>query len=704
MKTSNAKKISVQGHGLNFRDVPEGNIVDLRPVSPPPPPSAPKPPVLRRMQLPSPSRAALTFLGVALILVLPMAGLGIWNAFHATKGKVLGASTEAYEALANAKDAAERLDLRLAEQEFNRAAEGFRAARSDIGQFETVASALATVLPAAGTVRSGTALLKAGEAMAEAGRRFTAIVEPLLTAEQQGAINFPDFLGRANEHLDPALNATAAALAALRGVDASDVPSEYRSSILSLQQALPRLQAALTRFRDQTAVVLDLLGSHRAQRYLVLLQDNLELRPTGGFLGSLALVDVTNGNVTKLTAPGGGSYDFKGQLKDRYVSPEPLHLVNPDWQLQDTNWWPDFPTSAQTTLRFFESSGGPSVDGVIAMTPDLVLDLLRETGPVDLPGEPVTTVTAENFFATVFAAEAANEERPKQILADLLPVMLDRLFLTASTDKVALLTTFQRALTEKHLLFFFPDAERQAPVARLHWDGAVEAAPYDYLQVVDTNIGGGKTDGVIDETISHHATISADGTVDVTMTITRVHGGMPSDPLYGKTNTDYVRVYVPKGSVLTAAEGFSRIDPKRSLLPDPSGTTAPFLAEIEGRPVIDEQTGMRVSEEFGKTVFANWLEVQAGSTARATLTYRLPFRVLAKRTLFKRTAGEYSLFVQKQAGANRRFLIHQLDAPAAYALRWVGPESSAAATGENGLQWSQPLTTDTLFGAIFDPR
>lgn len=75
--------------------------------------------------------------------------------------------------------------------------------------------------------------------------------------------------------------------------------------------------------------------------------------------------------------------------------------------------------------------------------------------------------------------------------------------------------------------------------------------------VVNTNIGGGKSDANIKQTVEHQAVVQSDGSIIATVIITRAHEGIDdSDSLLGQLNSNYIRVYVPEGSELLDSGGF----------------------------------------------------------------------------------------------------------------------------------------------------
>lgn len=697
--------IPVNRQSVDFLNVPQKNVVDLRPQMPEVPAGGRKASSRTR----TPFRKAAKFFGIALLVTLPIAAASIWQWADSVKGDVLGESTEAYHSMERAAEALSALDGHLASEEFSKAEDAFTDARSGIKQANTLFQGIADVLPIASKLKSGDALLAAGEHIASAGEHIATMLAPLVvssTPETEPTQTIASVVSALHEESQPILDDLDAAATALRNVKSGDLPEEYQATFSKIEGILPELQEEIRRSRLSSEFLLDLLGTRKTKRYLMLFQNNLELRASGGFLGSLALVDVANGTVTKLEVPSGGTYDYQGQLSERVIAPEPLHLVNPHWQLQDANWWPDFPTSAKKVLWFYEKSGGPTVDGVIAMTPELLVRLLQVTGPIDMTEKYGVVIDADNVISeTLLAIDAEKEgSKPKQIIGDLLPRILDTLFTAKIHDQLSVLATFGASLNERHLMFFFPDVEKQQQNIELGWGGAIIPAVKDYLMVADTNIGGGKTDGVIDETIEHRADIKADGTVEVTVSVTRTHHGDPSDKFTGTRNVDYMRFYVPKGSVLKSATGFERIDPKRFQLPDEGYVQDELVRAVEGNPIIDAASGTFIGEQFGKTVFANWVGVGPGEAARVSMSYTLPFRLNVKDGWWKSSSDTYSVLFQKQPGTTARFLVSNVSFPDSYAVERLVSHADDIMQGEGSIDLTTPLDLDQAYGVVFSPK
>ena len=158
------------------------------------------------------------------------------------------------------------------------------------------------------------------------------------------------------------------------------------------------------------------LALFRDGKYLVLFQNNAELRSSGGFIGSYAVVDVSNLAIKNISFNTNIlALDRQFTDKNFVQAPAPLakFLKNQSWQLRDSNYDASFPEASQDILNFYSRETGDSVDGVIALNAQVIVDLLKLTGPIKLDQYNLT-VTADNFYdVTQFQVEKAYFQIPK---------------------------------------------------------------------------------------------------------------------------------------------------------------------------------------------------------------------------------------------------------------------------------------------------
>lgn len=162
------------------------------------------------------------------------------------------------------------------------------------------------------------------------------------------------------------------------------------SDLVSLREASGDIDHLLSLF-------LQVAGFKESKTYLVLLQNSAELRPTGGFIGSVAVASFSDGRLTNLDVED--VYTFDGQLKGHVDPPGPVRdlLGQEHWYLRDSNWDPDFLEAGSRAAWFYEKETGTNVDGVVAINSSFITRILAATGPVDVP-DYNDRITADNFY------------------------------------------------------------------------------------------------------------------------------------------------------------------------------------------------------------------------------------------------------------------------------------------------------------------
>ena len=649
---------------------------------------------------PSLLKSTVGFGMVIMLIILPVYLVSLYHEAKEVEGRVLGISTDAYDYLKEAGSLASSSDFTEASNSFTQAAQSFASARYQLEQSGGVLVDIARLVP--NKAKTADSLLAAGQKLSTAGASFTGIIEKMENLQinplEKDSESLTDFLVYIQTELDPVMMEMKSAVSDIKNVRIKDLPEQYQNTMTIIKNNLPALENGMDSLNSLSSVMLEILGHSKQQRYLLIFQNNRELRPTGGFIGSLALLDIYKGKIQNLEVPGGGVYDLAGQLTDKIISPKPLWLVNPHWNIQDSNWFPDFPTSVEKLEWFYEKTGKSSIDGVIALTPEVIVDLLEITGPIAMP-EYDTAIDAENFIRTMqYQAEVAydrEENKPKKLIGDMLPKLFDRVFDSETKDFLAVIDVFSRSLSDKAMLMNFHDTNIQDQIAAMSWAGQIKDTDKDYLMVVATNIAGGKTDHVVEQLVTHQAEIDVDGSIINQVTIQRSHTGNQLDLFEGQDNVSYLRTYVPEGSELISVEGYDEMPTFRYLLPDEDAVNDDLLREVEQNSIIDETTGTRITNEFGKTVFGSWMSIAPGETQKLIIRYKIPFE-LDFGGLFD-NADDYSLFVQKQPGQQNSYLISNIVLPDSLEFLWL---QEGLAVRANQSEYATDLDGDKYYGLL----
>ncbi|NQU83624.1 MAG: DUF4012 domain-containing protein [Parcubacteria group bacterium] len=658
---------------------------------------------IRERILPRPLRwreAILVFVIVAAAIILPLRLFLTYEGLVDVKKAIMSAGEAA---LGHVSLAFEDPSLSGREEVFTKVEEQLSFANGQIGEINFILRNLISILPEKGEqFRSGQYLLNAGTELSYAAsvlnNRFNQFENTEKIAEKfsyvkLGVAESLPHLENAKKHLDE--------------VDENILPDGARDGVIQIKKMVDGVLLGADEFLKVSDIILNILGVDEPRRYLLIFQNNNEIRPAGGFIGSFAEIYVHNGEIEKTYFPGGGSYDLDGGLVARLIPPEPLQLIASRWHFRDSNWFPDFPSSAEKMMWFYEKSGGGTVDGVIAINASFMEDLLKLTGPIEM-SEYDKVLTADNFIDEVqYAVEVEYDKeknKPKQILADLMPVLIEKLMTAVNENMLEMGNVLDGALKSRDIQFYFINNELEKKVQDLGWGGEIKDTSGDYLAVFNSNIAGQKTDSVVNEKIEHETIIDKKGGIINTVTVTRTHNGVKGDLFTGVRNVNYARLYVPKGSILLRAEGFGAPDPHYFDAVEEGCVVDEDVQNTERITMIDTKTGTRVTEESGKTVFGNWVMVDPGESVTYSVTYRLPFKLLFKEpsfleSLFSKESvpiATYDLFVQKQSGSRNTEFINFTRLPENMDEAWYYDGS----TGQN----LQKLDSDKFFGKLIKKK
>ncbi|UMG91136.1 DUF4012 domain-containing protein [Nocardioides sp. TF02-7] len=250
----------------------------------------------------------------------------------------------------------------------------------------------------------------------------------------------------------------------LAAVDESDLAGPLRTRFDQLRTLVVAGRDTLGSAYRAAAMMPDLLGDDRTRRYLLVLENNAELRSTGGLAGSISVVEATDGRVEIVHQEP--SHDFG--IRDR--SPVPLtreeRRVFGDALGQyflNAVMTPDVPRAAELMAAHWREDRGSPIDGVFLVDPVAVSYLLSGTGPVAVPGYPPvaagTVVAAvENTIYRV-TTDVAEHDAYQNAVAK---AVFDA-FAAGRGDAVDVVTALARGVAEGRIRMhsFHPDVQER---------------------------------------------------------------------------------------------------------------------------------------------------------------------------------------------------------------------------------------------------
>ena len=228
-----------------------------------------------------------------------------------------------------------------------------------------------------------------------------------------------------------------------------------------------------------------ILGWDGPRRYLVLTQDPAELRPTGGFTGSYGIIAFDHGRITERVFRDVFLLDARrsSRSSNRRPSSRTTSSGRQPWQLADADWSPEFATSAQDALRLYTNeSGDDRIDGVLGITTFTIDQLLKVTGPIDVPEYGATIASGETTLknAPAHPGRETGESR-KAFLSTFADRLFGSLFGLPPAKWGDILRQAETFRTQRLLLAWFKDADDEALVANAGLDGAVRQDAGDFV-------------------------------------------------------------------------------------------------------------------------------------------------------------------------------------------------------------------------------
>lgn len=298
-----------------------------------------------------------------------------------------------------------------------------------------------------------------------------------------------------------------------------------------------------------------LVGANTKATYLVLFQNNMELRPTGGFIGSFALLTFDQGKLVSREIHD--IYDADGMISGYVEPPEPIrkYLGEASWHMRDANWDPDFPTSARRVSWFLEKAMDRKVDGVVAIDLSVLQSLLKVTGPLTIEGYN-DTLTNENMYELIQKRVEDNffpgTIQKKTYLAQTLEQVLGKLGDLDTSKQILLVREFGKLLEEGGIQLWFENDAVSQSIKDLQWDGRVRTDSCgDTCEILiqsinEANVGVNKANIAVSRSIISEYSYT-NGTLKGEVFLTLTHKG-------GYTNNGnesykaYVRLLTPVGA------------------------------------------------------------------------------------------------------------------------------------------------------------
>ena len=572
----------------------------------------------------------------ALVIVLILNFIGIFGAGKQTFDHVisttfsgLGALTAASESFAagNFSDSANR---------FAAATRALRNVEEDLLMLSGAGTILETQPE---KVQAGSRLISTGKLIASGGEKFATAANEINIAvkswrTKQKAVNtghpvesFTDQLTTPFARIISGITDLENAAVILALVDTQVLPANLAMNAQNARDQLDFFLDFTQSFPESLPNLLELLGCRTPRKYLILFQNIDEIRPTGGFIGSVGVLTLNDGFSTNFEIRD--VYSLDGQLTTHLDPPDGFGIITSDWGLRDSNYHPDFPTSAAAAAWLFEEAGGGTVDGVAAINSSLLTSFATISNGIQLERftKKIEAQDLNQLLSLVIETKIDGAAAPKQILKETWMSLQNNL---TEIKPIDLANIMLEAIAKKDVQFWSPIIELEQFAESFNAANKLAETKGDYLFVVNTSLSGNKSDRYTHNKITHETSLNTNGTATNLLKIKRTHAWSPTaeqhleelaydfnitleEPIreiLGRgRNIDLVKVFVPLGSQLIEASGISLND-------------------------------IKTHKSMEKTYFMFSLTTEPGTTREVILKYQLP----------QKFTKNYSFLGEQQSG------------------------------------------------------
>jgi Protein of unknown function (DUF4012) len=395
-----------------------------------------------------------------------------------------------------------------------------------------------------------------------------------------------------------------------------------RDEFNRLRQRIADASTALPLLRSTTESLATSFGkgdtTASPHHFLVLFQNDAELRPSGGFIGSYGVLTASSGTLRSF-AFGTNIYkiDVPFARSVKVEPPAPLKTITQYWAFRDSTVGSGFRADAsRSAADMYKKETGTDIDGALLLDTSVLQDMLRLSGPIAVPGSDTSvdassvvntlTETVEKTYYESDSNRLANE--PKSIIGALIPILIDAVRSTPGALR-SVPNLVRDETARKSIQLWLSDSALDDSIARIQPTDAPVSG--NWMKVVNTNIGGMKSSPHITQRVEVSRTAEPlKRCIVQTVTITRTHTGSSTWP--DGDNNNFMEVYLPSNAdVLSLPQGRGGA----SFLPESQQVEIGTLGSVVAPAVIEGANWKKV---------AFWATTAIGATTEYTFSYALP--------------------------------------------------------------------------------
>jgi len=342
--------------------------------------------------------------------------------------------------------------------------------------------------------------------------------------------------------------------------------------------------------------------------YVVLFQNNAELRPGGGFISMYGTVKFTGGFISDIQLHD--SYGDINKFRNNKF-PEGMDEIFADnwngYSFKDANFQTDFRDNIDDLVVFLDETNKSKIHGIVTVDWEVLEDLLQFYGPITINK---FEFNSNNVYSLLNAAindvDKYNQDQfvHRKDIAEELFIKLKAKAIRHPMRIEGLSHILTKNLDEKHITINTQFKSLQKRIHKNNWDGQMQDisnANTDGLAIIEANIDKTAANRHLTRDIDY--LVEFDDKLRANLNLTLTHNGE-------ENYKGYIRLFIPQSAEFKESN-------------------------IEN---------FRTEKTKGWRGFGYMIELKPGEAKTISLQYNLPADFISN--------GQYNLLLRKQPGTN----------------------------------------------------
>lgn len=307
------------------------------------------------------------------------------------------------------------------------------------------------------------------------GMQMIADLDIKKLALEGGGFNLEPFR-QAQASIPVVSQAFTAAKAETDGIQSDQLMDAVAGPVSEIRDVIDQTAPALDVVNRYLPTLLSMAGGDGSKTYLIIFQNNAEIRATGGNPAASIIMKVDQGKFELLDQASSRTFYDEGTAGEQFsdLPAETLALYPQSFARfsQDYTMTPSFPTTVQLFQDLWQRTNGERFDGVISVDPVVLSHMLAVAGPVDVAGEQIGSDNAVKVLLSDAYERFPNGRDSDAFFSEVSRTVFSHLT-AGKWDPGKMLDALTQSAQEQRLYLSFTDEEAQKLSRELGLDGAL---------------------------------------------------------------------------------------------------------------------------------------------------------------------------------------------------------------------------------------